>query len=506
MRTKNSIKNIIVTLIGHIVSLVISFVARLVFVRMLSAEYLGINGLFTDILSILSLAELGLGSAIIYGLYKPLAVKDEKKIKAWMNFYALVYRIVGIVVLVLGISLMPFLDIIIKEQPNISNLNLIYLLFLTNSVSTYFFAYKRSLIMADQKNYIVTFYQKFFTILVNVVQMIALFLTKNFILYLVIKIIVSLLENLVIARRADMMYPFLKEKNKEKLTVEDKKGLYKNVQAMVYHRVGGVMVEGTDNILVSSFVGIIWVGLYSNYSLIVNAIFGIISQVFESVTASVGNMNAIESKEKSFDIYKVMLLLNFWFFGFSTIALWILLNPFIMLWLGEDYLMSTIIESMIVINFYIKGMRRITLIFRDSFGLFWNDRYKPLVEVIINLLVSAILAQYFGIIGVLFGTFISTMTTSFWIEPYVVYKYGFQRNVGDYFKRNAIFFATLLIAAIPTWYVSSILFTTINIWTFIGKVTVCIVIPNLIFILIFKNTAEFKYVMGIKKIMFEKNK
>ncbi|WP_034549894.1 lipopolysaccharide biosynthesis protein [Carnobacterium funditum] len=505
MRTANSMKNVAVVLVGQVLNILLAFGARIVFVRMLDVEYLGVNGLFTDVLSILSLAELGFGSAVIYGLYKPLAVKDEKKIKALMNFYAFSYKVIGFTVLTLGLGLLPFLNIIIKDSPNIPNLNFIYLLYLANSVVTYFYAYKRSLIIADQKNYIVTFYKSGFLFLATAVQVIVLLMTRNFVLYLLVRILFSVVENIFIAQKANKLYPFLKERNKEKLEKTDRKVIFKNIKALMYHRVGSVVVEGTDNILISSIVGIVWVGLYSNYSLILGAINSIVNQIFESVTASVGNLNAVENKEKSFDIYKVMLFINFWIFGFCAISLWILLNPFITLWLGAKYVMSQWIVALIVINFYIKGFRKTTLVFKDAYGLFWNDRYKPIAEASINLIASLILARSYGIAGILLGTLISSLTTVVWIEPFVVYKNGFKKSVSDYFKRYIGYGLAALTATILTSLASSFIPEGLFI-NFIYRVLLCVIIPNSFFLLVFSRTDEFKYVLAIIKVGLKRKK
>lgn len=505
MRTANSIKNVAVVLIGQILNIMLSFGSRIVFVKMLNAEYLGVNGLFTDVLSILSLAELGFGSAVIYGLYKPLAVNNESKIKALMNFYSRVYRLIGFSVLGLGLILLPFLNVIIKDAPAISNLNLIFLLYLANSVVTYFYAYKRSLIIADQKNYIVTFYKSGFFAIVTIVQVVVLLVTQNFILYLLVKIVFSLVENILLSRKADTLYPFLKDRNKEKLAVADRKAIFKNVKAMMYHRIGSVVVEGTDNILISSIVGIVWVGFYSNYSLIIGAINSIVNQIFESVTASVGNLNAVESEDKSFDIYKVMLFLNFWIFGFCAISLWVLFNPFITLWLGAGFVMNHWIVALIVINFYTKGFRKATLVFKDAYGLFWNDRYKPVAEATVNLIASVILAKYYGIAGILLGTFISSMTTVFWIEPLVLYKNGFKRSVFDYFKRYAKYAGATFCAAGLTSLAGSFVGEQ-GINPFILKAFMCLIIPNAFFLLLFYRADEFKYVMEMLRGLFKRKK
>lgn len=498
MRVNNSIRNIITALIGQFLGILLSFISRMVFINALGAAYLGVNGLFTNVLSILSLAEMGIGSAIIYSLYRPLAAKDTKEIKALMHFYEAAYRGIGIIIFLLGIGLVPFLDYIIKDQPDIPHLTFIYFLFLINTVVSYFFAYKRSLIIADQKNYITTIYRYGFYIILNIIQIGILLTTKKFILFLIAQIVITLLENLMVARKADKMYPFLKMGEKVKLDKTSRREITKNVKAMMCHRIGGVVVNGTDNILISSFVGVIWVGLYSNYFLITNALNIIIGQVFSAITASVGNLNVLESKEKSYYMYKRVLLINFWIAGFCGISLWILFNPFISLWIGKEYLFEDGLVLIIIFNFYIMMVRKTTLVYRDAMGLFWHDRYKPIFEAVINIIVSVLLAPKLGIAGVFIGTFISTMTTAFWVEPYILYKYGFEMKVRNYFFRYIKYTAIILAAGIVTHQISTV-FTTVTWMSLFGRAAVCVIVPNLIFLVCFYRTDEFKYFCNLFK-------
>ena len=248
-RTSNSIRNIKYAIFGQGIGIIISFFSRMVFVRILSAEYLGLNGLFTNILSILSLAELGVGPAIVYSMYKPLAEKNEYKLKALMSLYRKAYITIGIVIAVIGLTFTPFLDFFIKDIPNIPNIKLIYLMFVANSSISYFFSYKRSLIIAGQKRYIATFYRYSFYFLLNIAQIIALLLTKNYILYLGLQIISTFLENVCVSNKADRLYPFIKTKGDERLDKAEKYTIVRNVKAMIFHKVGGTVINGIDNLL-----------------------------------------------------------------------------------------------------------------------------------------------------------------------------------------------------------------------------------------------------------------
>ncbi|NRT70225.1 lipopolysaccharide biosynthesis protein [Clostridium beijerinckii] len=496
MRTENSIKNSVIGILGQVFNIILNFVSRTIFIFILGANYLGVNGLFTNILSILSLAELGIGSAIIYHMYKPLANKDEEKLKSLMHLYAKAYRYIGLVVAIVGLSIVPFLGTIIKDKPNVEHLTIIYLLFLANSVISYFFAYKTSIITADQKSYIISIKQQEYLMAQIIIQSVILLLTKNYMLYLSIQMICTFLLNLSISKKANLLYPFLKSKDVRPLGRENKKIIFKHVTAMMSHKVGAVVVNGTDNILISSFVGVYWVGLYSNYVMIITMLTKIIGQIFTAITASIGNLNAQENKEKSYDIYKKVFFVNFWIFGFCSICLIVLFNPFIELWVGSNYIMSTNIVLVIVINFYMGGMRQATTTYNSTLGLFWNNRFKPWVEAIINLVASIFLLRRFGIVGVFLGTFISTVATSLWVDSYVLYKHGFNEKLSKYFSKYFRYTFITIIAAGATQYISS-LFVENTYLNFIFRLIDCLVVPNIVFVLGCFKMKEFDYAKNL---------
>lgn len=509
-RISSSVKNLVYALVGQAAGVGINFFARIIFLKILTAEYLGLNGLFSNILSMLSLMELGVGSAMTFSLYRPLATKNTEKVKSLMRLYRISYITIGVLILVVGIAITPLLPYFIDEMPDINeNINIVYILFVVNTAISYFYSYKRSLINSDQKRYIATAYRYIFYFLLNVAQIIVLYVTKNYIWYLVTQIIFTFMENVVISRKADKMYPYLKEKDIKSLEKEDTNKIKKNIIATVGHKIGTIVVNGTDNLLLSKFVGLIPVGLYSNYYLITNALNTILGQIFTSITASVGNLVAIESKEKTYSVFKKIFFLDFWIYGFSSICLIVLFNDFITIWLGSEYLFSLGIVLMIVINFYIAGMRKAVLTFRDATGLYWEDRYKPFVESIINLVASIILVHTLGTIGVFIGTFISTMTTCFWVEPYILYKHEFGLSIKSYLKKYVIY--TLLV--IVTGIIIVVLCNIINVSGILGfiiKTLICVILINVIFFIMMSRTEEFKYfrnlAIGIFKKKFNKGR
>ena len=493
MRSENSIKNIIVNVGSQLFSILLSFLCRTIFIRTLGEAYLGISGLFSNILTLLSLAELGVGTAIIFSMYKPLAQNDRKKIGALMGLYKRAYHTIGLIVGAAGLAFTPFYPHFIKNDPGIPDLTVIYLLYIFNTVITYFFSYKQSIIVADQKNYICTLYQYGFCILQNIIQIAILFLTHNFILYLCVQIVFSFFTNFFLAHKADKMYPYLKRYEKEKLGRDDKASIIKNIRAMFMHRIGSTVVNGTDILLISSFSGIVSVGIYSNYYLITTTLRGLTSQIFGGITASVGNLGAMEDRKKSYNIYLAINFACFWIFSFCAISLFCLFNPFIILWTRrQDLVFSLPIVFVISLNFFVTGMRQATLTFRDAFGLFWYDRYKAVLEAAVNLIFSIILAQRYGIIGVFVGTFISTMTIDFWVEPLVLFRHGFHRPVRTYFARYLYYAALTAVTGYLTYLFCSYL-PGAGLAGFAAKCVICLLLPNTVYLVLFWHTREFQY-------------
>lgn len=496
MRVENSVKNLGMSWIGYVLKILLSFVARMIFIRVLSQEYLGINGLFTNILSLLSLAELGIGSAIIFSLYEPINRNDTKDIVAIMQFYKKAYTAIGIIIGTIGISLMPFLSIFIKNMPDIPNLKLIYFLYVFNTAVSYFFVYKSTFITANQKNYIVTLNTNIFNLLGIVFQIIALILTHNFILYLIIQVIFTVMGNICIAYIADRMYPFLRNKVKVKLDKYIYRSIIKNTGALVLHKIGGVVVFSTDNIIISKIVGLASVGLYSNYSMIFSALENIMSQVFTAISASVGDLGVTKDNKKKIDMFYIALFTDFWMYSFVSVFLVVILNQFIKLWVGSEYVFNISIVLILILNFYIRGMRNSVLTFKDAFGLFWYNKYMPIAECIINLGASIILAKIYGTIGVFIGTTISSVATCLWIEPKVLYKYGFKVSIKKYTMRYILYFILTCVITFIT-YMSGNFIQGRDAITFILKSIICLITPNIIIILIFHRSKEFKYLWSI---------
>lgn len=509
-RIKNTIRNTLYGMGGQLLSQLLAFVYRTVFIHYLSSNFLGVQGLFSNILSLLSLAELGIGNALTFSMYKPLAQKDTRKVQALMGYYAKAYQSIAFIVAVLGVSLTPFLNSLIKEVPSeIKHLQLIYLMYVFDSVASYCLIYKQSIIKADQKTYICTLYTNIFSIVRYIVQMLFLILMKGsgeevYICILMIQVLFTFTTNIFLSSKASKLYPYINKNKYEQLQENERKEINSKVRAMMMHKIGSVVVNATDNLLISKFVGLIEVGLYSNYKLLINMIMGIVQQFSQAIVPSVGNLVSLTSKEKSKYIYDRLDLLNYFIYGFCSVCFFILINPFIEIWIGKKYLFPMSLVGVIVLNFYLNGMRQNVLAFRNALGLFWNDRYKPIVESVINLTVSIVLAKEYGIIGIFLGTLISTITTSAWIEPYILYKNYFQEKFVKYcFK----YFVQTLIVVFQCFVLLKIrnLIFDGSIISLILLFTVCIGLSFLMFLVIYWRTSEFQYLLtNLNKIIKKK--
>lgn len=497
-RKGKSINNFAFALLGQGFGILISFISRIVFIRVLGKEYLGLNGLFTNILTVLSLAELGIGEAINFSLYKPLAINDTKKCNMLMQYYKKTYYIIGCAVLILGIAITPLVPLLINDLPDIYNLKIIYILFVINTGISYFYSYKRNLIIADQNRYIATIYRYLFYFILNVVQIVWLIVFKNYIGFLILQILNTLLENIFISKKANKMYPFLEQKESIQLDKETKREIVKNTKALMMHKVGGIAVSSTDNIILSKFVNLSEVGLYSNYSMILSALNAVFSQFYNSIIASVGNLFALKDKEKQYEVFEIIDFIGFCIYSLAFVGLAVLLNPFIEIWLGSQFLFDKYIVLVLVINFYITGMRKSSMTFREASGLFYKDRWKSIVEAIINIVASLILVKKIGTIGVFLGTLISSITVCVWVEPLVLYKYGFEKKISLYFKNYFIYMAFTAFLFVQINLVSLLIKGNIYI-VFLIKLVLIIIIYLINMLIFFRKDKKYKYLIEMIK-------
>lgn len=491
-------KNIIWGYGNAILTTVLKFVSRWAFIHTIGITYLGINGLYTNILGVLSLTELGISSAMNYSLYKPVAENDIEKIKSIMRVYKNAYRIIALIVSVLGLLLVPFLHYLIKDAKGLSNDELIfyYILFLFNTVTSYFVSYKYSLNNAEQKGYITNNINAVTTIVTTIIQIVILFVFKSFTFYLVIQIVIQLMGKIVATVYLNKAYPFLKDKNVEKLDKKTKKSLFVNIKSLMIHKLGQVAVNQTDNIIISSFISVNTVGMISNYTLVTSTVDTFLSLIFNNIVGSLGNLCATTDKEYQYKIYKIYDFVDFWLYGFSAIAYASLIQPFTVLMWGEEFVVDFKVVLLIIMNTYMVGQRIPLNNMKAASGIFSQDRYLPTIQAVLNLVISIILAKRIGLIGVYIGTIISGIIPTF-IRPLLVYKPLFDKKTGDFYLTFFKHLFVLLVIGFANYVVTNRVMSDLNLFSFIVSIIITGVLPNVLITLIYFKTDEFKYVKNM---------
>lgn len=497
-RTSNVLKSTVAGMAGYIATYIMSFVFRTIFIHSLGQSYLGIQGLFSNILSMLSLAELGISTAITFSLYRPLAENDTITINSLMRYYKKAYGAIATVVAMVGLGLCPFLSFFVKDPPNISEpLWVIYLLYLLNTVMTYSMVYRQSLIRADQKTHIISIVTNICTICRDIVQIVWLLLFRSFLPVLIIQISFSLIANVILYTIAGRLYPYLCEKNATALDINKKKDIETKVKSLFLYKFSGFIIDGTDNLLIGKMIGIVAVGLYSNYFMLISMIKTISNFFINAVASGVGNYVATKSKEESLDFFYELTFMMFGFFSFCSVCLITLLNPFIDFWIGKAYLFDFTTVLMIVVNFMFYGLRQVQLIYRNVLGLYSYCTWKPVAESVLNIFLSVLFAKFLGIIGVFMGTAVSFMCTTLWVEPYVLFKHYFKQSVRKY----ALNYLTDIIFTVMTAAVCYLAISALPLSGF-ALVVVGLVVNIVVFFLLFWLCYQKKreYVSCIKRL------
>lgn len=458
-RFVNSARNIAVAWFGLIFYMAANFATRGVFAHLLDGEYLGLQSLFTNVLTILSLAELGVGSAITYALYAPIAHDDRPKIQALMALFRKAYITIGIVVLVIGALITSFITSVISDPTaadRIDHLHLYFYLFVFNTGISYFFSYKGVLITAYQREYIVSFIQYAALALMSVAQIVVLLITHNYLLFLIVMILSTLVQNMVIAYVANRAYPFLKEPCTQRLDRQTMSEIKKNVAALVLHRIGGIATTPLTSIFISKFVSLTVSGIYGNYVMVEAAIERIFDRFFWAIVPSVGNLAAEEDHEQSHKIFLTAFYINGLVYAVAVSGYFCAVNALVPLWVGEQYLFSQTTVAFAAVLMFAYGMRSAIQSFTSAYGLYWHSRYKPIAEFISFCILAYLLCVRYGVNGALFAGIVSKVVIATPYESYVLFKYGFKRSARTFVVRYLIYAAAsliLLLAAfgICTW-------------------------------------------------------
>ena len=492
-RTQNAKLNIIAGFINKVIMLLFPFLIRTVLVRTLGTEYLGLNSLFSSILQVLNLAELGFSSAVVFSMYKPIAEKDKKTICALMNLYKKIYNIIGIVVFSVGICLMPFLKFLINgSYPQEINLYVVFLLYLINTSFTYFlFAYKNAILVAHQRSDITSNVLSLTSIIQYILQIVILYTTKNYYLYMIANLATTALNNILVNMIATKKYP--QYICKGKINNELKKDIKKRVTGLMINKICQTTRNSFDSIFISAFLGLDMVAIYNNYYTIMSAIIALMSIVGDAILAGVGNSIVTETREKNYADLKKINFIYMWVAGIATACMLNLYQPFMKIWMGENMLLPFRMVILFCIYFFVLKMGDIRSVYTDANGLWWENRYKAILESIANIVLNYILGKYLGLYGIVLATIISLFFINFLYGSQILFKYYFTNVlVMDYFKQQGLYAITTLIVCFITYDISNSISINNNILNLVTRFIITFVVGMIIYSICYCKNINFR--------------
>lgn len=496
-RTINALRNSAYGIAWKVIFLVLGLVSRTIFIEHLGNAYVGVNGLYSEILSVLSFTELGFGNALIFAMYEPVAHNKELETMQLLDFYRKVYRLIACAIALLGTAIIPFLPHIVKGADflTLQELRLYYVIFLFNTVCSYFVTYKYSYVTALQKNYIYTNFDSVFSMATSFLQIAVILLTNDFLAYLLTHSICLALSRVAAALYLNRKFPILTKKPAEPLPAGKRRRIFTDVKALALGQFASVAVHSTDNIIISSLsgLGVLGVGLVNNYMMLINNVLAFVTILFNSVVAGFGNLAATSGLEEYREAFEEANFINFWIYGFCSIAFFVLTPPFIALWIGEESLIDNVSFLLIIINLYLQGQCTIYMYARSAKGEFRRGIVPVIVQPIVNLVVSIIGAKTLGLVGVYIGTVVSRLVLV--MRPSLEYRYFFGRSAWEYYGKLVLHFAATFLAGLAAYMAVQPLLPAASWGRFVMGVCVVAVLPNLIFLLLFFRAKEFKAVL-----------
>ena len=490
MDKKRGLLNVLVSIFFYLILLVLNFITRRFLIQNLGIGISGLNSLYLSLIGFLSVAELGVGTAISYSMYKPIVERDFTKVAGLYNLFKKLYFIIGAIITIAGLCTIPFLSILAKDYTSLdTNINITFLLMLLSTVITYIYSAKISLMNAFKDNYITTAINSGSKIICQLLQIISLIIFKSFEVYLICRSIGGIIEWIFIE--------FLCRKTRNdvislnsKIDYDTKKEVSKNIKARFMHRIGGVLVNTVDNIVISAFIGVVILGKYSNYITVMTALFNLLGMFFTPLTSVIGHMckeNTYNLIKKNFNFIYVLsfILGTIFFLGYYSI-----IDELICICFGNNLELSKAVSFVITINYFVQYMRKDVILFRDATGTFYQDRFKPLIEgasnVILSIILVLVLPDEFNVIGVIIATILTNLLICHIVEPYVLFKFGFKDSVKKYYVKNYIFIAIFILSL---FILSQFMITTDNIWIQLlinGSISIAFSIIVSLIVLIFE--------------------
>ena len=490
-RTKNATRNILFGLLLKGYQIIIPFFMRTAIIYLMGVQYLGLNSLFTSVLQILNMAELGVGSAIAYSMYRPIAEDDTEKICSLMKLYQIYYRIIGLIIALGGMILLPFIPhLITGDIPSELNIYILYLLNLATTVLSYWlFAYKNVLLSAHQRSDIISKISLFITTIQYLIQIAVLYYWKNYYFYLVISLLSGVLLNILTAIYTNKTYPNYHPTGK--IDYEETKKINQKVRDLFTSKVGFVITDSVDTIVISAFLGLSVLAVYQNYFFILSSIVGFITVILSSCTAGIGNSLVLETKEKNYaDLKKITFIIS-WIAGFCTVALLCLYQPFMEIWIGKDLILDFKVVICFCIYFFVLIINRILNLYKDAAGIWHEDRFRPLVTALSNLAMNLLMVRHWEIYGVILSTVLSTVFIGMpWLLNNLFTALFEKNQMKNYLKNLLCYIIVVIFSCIVTYSVCSLI--VLPVWpTFFVRLIICFIFPNIIFLIIYQNHPEF---------------
>ena len=491
-RTKNASRNIFFGVILKAYQILVPFLMRTAMIYLMGVQYLGLNSLFTSVLQVLNLAELGVGSAMVYSMYKPIAEDDDTTICALMKLYRTYYRVIGLVIAVVGCVLTPFIPYLIKSDvPAGLNIYILYLLNLGATVLSYWlFAYKNSILQAHQRVDVVSKVTLVTSTIQYGLQLFVLWAFHNYYLYVIVMLATQALTNIVAAICADKLYPQFKPRGKvDKILVQR---INQRIKDLFTSKIGAIIYDSADTIVISAFLGLTVLAVYQNYFYILNSITGLIAVVFAACTAGIGNSIVVESKEKNYqDLNKFTFIIT-WVAGFCSVCLLCIYQPFMELWVGKDLMLSLSAVVCFVIYFFVRQFNGLFNLYKDASGMWHEDRLRPLAAALTNLVLNLILVQFIGIYGILLSTVLAILCVGMpWLLHNLFTVIFEKKHMWHFIGGLAKYTFVVFFSCLVTYFICS-RFSLGVIPTILVRGVICLIVPNLIYYLAFRKTKVFQ--------------
>lgn len=491
-RTELASKNIAVNLVSRLATIVLDLVARAVFVQILGAELLGVSAVFSSMIAVLSIAELGLTNIMLYSYYEPLARDDHHKLAALVNFYKKLFRAIAVFIAIIGIGLMPFLPLFINGDGSVGDLYGVYLLFVADASISYLMVYRVIILRADQRGFIVTAYDIIIHVIRVVVQILVLFATGSFFLYVLTKSVATFTLNVISTLRARKDYPYALDKT-ARLDLAERREVITTIGSGFLYRFSAVVMNNTTNIVMSIMVGTLMVGYVGNYTTIISAVTAIIAMLFTSLTPSIGNLAILGTGEQRLELFNVMQFAGSWLAVVFVSCTTLLSNDFIGLWLGHEYIMGDVTVALKMLLMFFACVMQPVFIYREAVGLYRQTKYIMVVAAILNLAFSVAFGCFWGLNGILAASPLAILLTYFWFEPKVLFQMYFTESPISYFKGFAL--ALTGTAAFVVAGHFALDWIAIDSWLmFIVKGVAFFVLSNVACYIVLRKRPEFEYI------------